>query len=250
MVTTATPAPEVPSPAPVSSVGRIFGALFSPKPTFASIALRPTWLFPVLLGCVLFISVVAVFTQKGGWSPFFEKQNASNSRIEQLPQDQRDKILNSQLKYAPTFGYVEGVVLPFVIALVVALVLWGTFMLMGTTRTTFKTSLAIVAYASMPWVIHGLLSVLILFLKDVSTVDIQNIVASNPGALMPDDASKWLTALLSSIDIFAIWNMILLAIGFSATNPKKLKFGSAFVTVLVIWIFYTAAKVGLIAAFS
>ena len=67
---------------------------------------------------------------------------------------------------------------------------------------------------------------------------------------MPDDATKWLTALLSSIDIFAIWNMILLAIGFSATNPKKLKFGSAFVTVLVVWICYTAVKVGLIAMFT
>jgi len=250
MVSTATPAPETPAPEPVSSVGRLFGALFSPKATFDSIAAKPTWILPVLLGCVLFISVLAIFTQKGGWPSFFQKQNASNTRMEQLPQDQRDKILSSQLKYAPIFGYVEGVVLPFVIALVVALVMWGTFSLMGTTRTTFKTSLAIVAYASLPWAIHGLLSIMVLFLKDVSTVDIQNIVASNPGALMPDDATKWLTALLSSIDIFAIWNMILLAIGFSATNPKKLKFGSAFVTVLVVWICYTAVKVGLIAMFT
>lgn len=250
MVTTATPAPEAPAPEPVSSVGRLFGAIFSPKATFESIVAKPTWILPILLGCVLFISVVAVFTQKDGWPSFFQKQNANNSRMEQLPQDQRDKILSSQLKFAPKFGYAEGVVVPFVIALVVALVFWGAFNLMGTARTTFKTSLAIVAYAGMPWAIHGLLSILILFLKDVSTVDLQNIVASNPGALMPDDASKWLTALLSSIDIFAIWNMILLAIGFSATNPKKLKFGGAFVTVLVVWLIYVAAKVGLIAMFT
>jgi hypothetical protein len=55
-----------------------------------------------------------------------------------------------------------------------------------------------------------------LFLKELATVDLQNPVASNPGAVLPDDTSKWLVALLSSVDIFAIWTMILLAIGFSA----------------------------------
>jgi hypothetical protein len=90
----------------------------------------------------------------------------------------------------------------------------------------------------------------ILFLKDASTVDLQNIVASNPGALLSDDAAKWLVSLLGSIDIFAIWTLVLLAIGYSATNPKKLSFGKAFVLVIIPWIFFIAIKVGLTAAFS
>jgi hypothetical protein len=124
------------------------------------------------------------------------------------------------------------------------------FNLSGATKVDFKTSLAIVSYAWVPWLIHGILSILILFLKDPSTVDLQNIVASNPGALLSDDTAKWLTALLGSIDIFAIWTLILLAIGYSATNPKKLSIGKAFVLVVIPWLFFIAIKVGITAAFS
>ncbi len=46
---------ETPSPATTgsdSSFGRIIGVLFSPKPTFESIVRRPTWVLPLILGCV------------------------------------------------------------------------------------------------------------------------------------------------------------------------------------------------------
>ena len=78
---------ETPSPATTgsdSSIGRIIGVLFSPKPTFESIVRRPTWVVPVVLGCVFFIAVVAIFTQRGGWPSFFEKQAANNSRMQKL----------------------------------------------------------------------------------------------------------------------------------------------------------------------
>jgi hypothetical protein len=130
---------------------------------------------------------------------------------------------------------------------VVAGVLLGAFTLTGSVKVNFKTSLAIAAYAGLPWVIQGLLGVLVIFLKDPATVDLQNLVASNPGAFLASDGPKWLAALLNSIDIFAIWNIALVAVGFSAINPKKLSFGKAFITVLVLWMFYVAVKVGAIA---
>jgi hypothetical protein len=39
-------------------------------------------------------------------------------------------------------------------------------------------------------------------------------------------------------------------VGFSVINPKKLSFGKAFVTVLLLWMFYVAVKVGAIALLS
>lgn len=242
-----------PTPAPAASdnsFSRIFGALFAPKPTFESIVRRPTWVVPVILGCILFIAVVAIFTQRGGWPSFFEKQAANSSRMQNMSAEDRERTLETQIKIAPKFGYVEGVVIPPVAALVVAGVLLLVFNLSGATKVDFKTSLGIVSYGWVPWLVHGILSVLILFLKDASTVDLQNIVASNPGALLSDDAAKWLVSLLSSIDIFAIWTMVLLAIGYSATNPKKLSFAKAFLLVIIPWILFTAIKVGLTAAFS
>jgi len=158
--------------------------------------------------------------------------------------------MEKQLKYAPMFGYFEGVVIPPLGAVITAAVLLGIFNLTGSTQTTFKVSLAIVAFAWSPWLIHGLLSVLILFLKDPATVDLQNIVASNPGAFLSETSPKWLAALLGSIDIFSIWTLFLLAIGFSATNPKKLSVGKAFALAASGWIIFVLIKVGLTAAFA
>jgi Yip1 domain len=248
MASATTPSPA--ADASDNSFARIFGAIFSPKPTFESIVQRPTWLVPVVLGCILFIAVVFAFTQRGGWPSFFQKQMADNSRMQQMTPEQRENIMDKQLKYAPMFGYFEGVVIPPVAALLTAAVLLGIFNLTGSTQTNFKTSLAIVAFAWSPWLIHGLLSILIIFLKDPATIDLQNVVASNVGAFLPEGSAKWLTALLSSIDIFAIWTLFLLAIGFSATNPKKLSIGKAFALAASGWIIFVLIKVGLTAAFA
>jgi hypothetical protein len=77
-----------------------------------------------------------------------------------------------------------------------------------------------------------------------------NILASNPGAFLSDDAARWLTALLSSLDIFTIWTVVLLAIGFGVADTKKLSFSKAFTVVLLIWLFGVACKVGIAFAFS
>jgi hypothetical protein len=243
-----TPAPETPQE--IGSLGRIAGAIFSPKPTFRSIVRRPDWLLPIVLGCLVFMAVVGSFTYRGGWASFLEKQDEDSSRVQEMTPEARQSLLDRQVRFAPKLGYAEGVFLPFLSALVVAGIFLGTFTITGGVKTDFKTSLAIVAYAGMPWIIHGLLSVVIIFLKDPATVDLQNVLASNAGAFLSGDAPKWLAALLGSIDIFAIWNLILLGVGFSAINPKKLSFGSAFLTVFLVWIFYVLVKVGAIAVIS
>jgi hypothetical protein len=67
---------------------------------------------------------------------------------------------------------------------------------------------------------------------------------------MPDDTAKWLKTLLGSIDIFAFWNMLLMAFGFRAVEPKRLSVGKAFGIVLSLFIVWTLVKTGLAAAFS
>jgi hypothetical protein len=57
-------------------------------------------------------------------------------------------------------------------------------------------------------------------------------------------------SLLGSLDLFSFWTMILMALGYSATSPKKISVGSAFFTVFACWALYVLCKVGLAAAFS
>lgn len=138
--------------------------------------------------------------------------------------------------------------MPFIEVVVLAAIFLGVFNLIGGTQVKFKTSLGIVSYALTPLIISGVLGIVILYLKDPATVDLQNIVASNAGVFLSSDAPRWQMALLSALDVFSFWTMSLLAIGYSAAAPKKFSFGKAFAYIFAIWFIYVLVKVGATAA--
>jgi hypothetical protein len=252
MASSAMPTPEASES--VSSIGRIFGVFLSPKATFESIVRRPTWIVPFILICLGGVSVTWLFGQRVGWRGFMEKQIAASAsaqrQFEAMTPEQREQAIEQRAKYAPAFGYALTTVGTLIVFLIIAGVFMAIFNMAGG-QMRFVTSLGIVAYAWLPWLIHGLLGILTLFLKDPSTVDLQNLVASNPGALMSDDASKVLISALGAIDLFSFWTMILMGIGYSATNPKKISLGKAFGYVFAMWLLFVLVfKVGIPAIFS
>jgi hypothetical protein len=250
MASATAPAVQAPEPESVSSIGRIFGVFFSPKATFESIARRPTWLLPIVLLCLLSLGVVASFSQRGGWPSYFRKQVENSSRFQQMPPDQQQRVFEAQVKWGPRVAYVQVIVVPFVVAVVLAAIFLGMFNLVGGAQLGFKTSLAIVTHSFLPSVISGFLGILVILLKDPSTVDLQNLVASNVGAFLPGEAPRWQIALLGSLDLFSFWIMILLAMGYRAAAPKKLSLGTALVSIFGLWLVYVLAKTGIVAAIS
>jgi hypothetical protein len=249
MSTLAMPPSAPETPAPIGALSRVFGVFFSPKATFESIAARPTWIVPVILICLMQIAVVSVFSHRVGWRSMIEKQDANNSRMEGMPPDQLERAVALQVKYAPIAGYFFAAVGPFLGVAVVGGVLLGLFNGVGGGRMQLKTSLGVVSHAWMPGLIAGLLGIIILFLEDPSSVDLQNLVASNPGVLLSDSSPRWMVSLLGSLDIFSFWTMLLMAVGFHAANPRKISFGKAIGVILFAWAFYVVFKVGLTAAF-
>jgi Yip1 domain len=233
-----------------NSFGRIFGVLFSPKETFQSIVRRPTWLLPVLLLSILSLTAVALFGHRGGWPSYFDRQMANNSRVEQMSAEQRRQVMAAQLKYGPPVVDAVSAIAPFLAVLVISAVLLGIFNGITGSKIGFKASLGIVAYSYAPGIISGLLAILVLSVKDVTTIDLQNIVASSAGAFLSPTSPRWMVSLFSSLDIFSFWYMILLAIGYSQAVPKKLSFGKAFAWIFSIWLVFVLVRVGLTAAFS
>jgi Yip1-like protein len=242
-------APEAPER--VNPFTRIVGVIFSPKETFASIARRPTWLVPTVLLCLCTLGVVAAFgSRPNAWRAYLERQLDSSSRFQQLSQQQQQQALNAQLKYAPIFAYPEVILADFLVVVIIASIYWGIFSVGAGIKVSFKTSLGITAHAWMPFVLSGLLAIVVVLLKDPADVDLNNPLAADVGAFLPTGTAKWLVAMCHSLDIFSIWVLCLFALGFSAVNPKKLKFGAALVWVVAIWFVYVLAKGGLTAAFS
>jgi len=246
--TTSMPAPE--AQAAISPFGRISGVFFSPKATFEDIVRKPSWILPAILLTVFSFAVCVGINQRVNWRQYIGAQIEKNPDAANMSAEQKEQRLEGGVKFAPTFTYVIGVVAPIASMLIVTLVMWGAFNLLGGANTNFGTSLGITAHAFMTGLVSSFLYLLVLYLKPYGTVDLDNPIATNLGAFLPEDAAKWLMSLGTSIDIFSFWNMILLAIGFGATNPRKLRGGKAFMIVVTVWAVYVVLKVGRAFIFS
>jgi hypothetical protein len=185
------------------------------------------------------------------WRDYISQQIEKSPRAAQLSAEEKERQVEMSAKVSPVFAYVFGLVLPICGLLVIALVLLGAYNIMAGAGTNFKTSLAIVSHAVIPASIVGtILFVTVLFLKPVGMFDLENPVATNVAALLPDDASKWLVALGKNIDLLEFWKLILLSIGFAAVYPKKLKGGKSFSIVLGVFLIYVVLRVGIAFALS
>ena len=252
MAATTSAAPQAPQS--IGAFGRVIGAIINPRPTFEDIARKPSWLVPLLVLIILQCGITAIFGQRVGWRAFMEKQIAQNAsaqrRMEQLPPDQRQRIIDQQVKFAPIFGYVGVIVGVPVVSLIVAAIFMGIFNGISGAGLGFKTSFGIVAHSYMPGLIGALLGILILYVKPPDQIDIQNLVASNVGAVLSSDSAKWLQSLGGSLDIFSFWIIGLMAFGYSVARPKKISMSTGLTWIIIVWAVYVLCKVGLTAMLS
>ncbi len=72
MATTPGPAPAESSQ--IGTLGRMAGALFSPRSIFEDIAHRPGWVAPIVLLTILSLAVTAIFSQRVGWEQFMKNK--------------------------------------------------------------------------------------------------------------------------------------------------------------------------------
>jgi hypothetical protein len=242
--TTSIPVPDAQSQPAISPIGRVFGVFFSPKPTFEDIVRKSSWVLPFVLLTLFSIGVTFAINQRINWREFMTQQIEKSPRSANMSAEQKQQQIDGGAKFTPTFTWAIGVCGPILFILVVALAMWGAYNLLGGANTDFSTSFAITSHAALTGLVSSLLFILILYLKPYGTVDLENPVATNLAAFLPDDSAKWLVALLKSIDIFTFWTLILLAIGFAATNPKKLRGSKAFTIAFSVWAVYVICRVG------
>ena len=244
MSTTPVVAAEAPEPPqPINHFARIVGVFFSPKSTFEDIARRPSWVLPVVLMTVLGLVVAVVMNQKIDWRDVASKRIEESPRAANLSADQKEQQIELSAKISPGAAYAFGLLGPILAVMVVTLVLWLAYNVIGGANANFSVSAGIVSHAYVVTMLGTLLFILVLFLKPPGTLDLDNPVATNIGAFLPDTTPKAFLALGRSIDIFSIWTLLLIATGFAAFNPKKLK-GKALSIVIAMWAIWVAVKMG------
>ena len=243
MATTPIPAPE--AQATISPFGRVIGVLFSPGKTFEDIVRKPSWLLPVVIVTALSIVSTFAFARRVNWREVVGQQIEKSPRASQLSAEQKEQQVEAGAKFAPIITEVAGVCAPTLLVLVIGLVMWGAYSLLGGASTNFSTALGITSHSFLPGIVSTPLFLLILYLKDPSTIDVENPMATNIAALLAEDSAKWLVALGKSFDIFTFWTLILLAIGFAATSPKKLKGAKPYVIAFGVWAAFVVVRVGI-----
>lgn len=231
-----------------SSFGRLIGALVSPGKTFESIAKRPTWVVPLL---VLAIVSSLVFYLAGQRTDY---RDVITKTVEQSGRDVTEEQLEPQIammeKAGPIISAVSTPLVIVLITLIVALLYWVAFKLLGS-DLSYKDSMATTLHASMPAVVSMLISIPVILGKGTlgyEDTKTGSFLTSNLALFAPEDAPGWLTALLASVDFFSLWSLAVTIIGFKAV--ARLSTQKVAVTAIVLWLLFVGLRVGWAALFT
>ncbi len=144
-------------------------------------------------------------------------------------------------------GAVVG--LPLVL-LVVSGALHFAFTFFAAAELRFKTTFSLVAHAFLPAsLIGGPLALLVMALKGEWSQSPDQVLQTSPAALLdPLGTPRALFAAASSFDLFTLWTVVLLSIGFGLATRRST--GSSAAVVVTLWLLMVLGKVGLTALFS
>jgi len=235
-----------------SSFGRLIGVMISPVKTFRSIAERPSWVV-ALVALLIATTTVGVLANtridKNDMRQMvqerIEKSRGGQATPEQVEQAMvmAEKVNSVTRWLIPLFAVV--------IYLLVAALFFGAFHFFGGSDIPYRTSFAVTLHSFIPGLVAGLLTLPVILSRehvDLKAAQSGNLLASNLGAFAPESLGTAAKSLLSSLDFFTIWSVLLLVIGYRIA--AKVSTATAATVVVVLWALYVAIKVGLATLFT
>jgi Yip1-like protein len=248
-------APEPTGPG-LSEPQRLVNTFIAPSKTFADIRRNASWWVPWLISAVFTVIFSVIAVQKIDMARFVQEQidrsPSAQKRMERLTPEQRAQgmaiqatITKVSFYMAPLFALIFG--------LIVAAVLMAVFNFILGAEVTFSRAMAVVFYSGLTGIVATILLIVsYLASADPSTIDIaRNPMPTNLGFFMDPEGNKALYGLASGIDIFRIWFVALLGLGFSTiSSNRKPSVGTAMITTFVCYGILILIGIGFKIAFS
>ena len=242
--------PVIEEPKPKNFFSRLGGVYASPRDAFVDIGRAPRVLVPLVI--LLGISLLAgIYMSKN-----LDVESAMVSRLESQVQQGNltQEQMEQQLAIVSRFAGIQLILVATIGSLFMVLVVAGyakLFSLFSGAENRFKPLLSVTIYVlTAITIIQSGLTILVIQLKGPGEVDLahmNSVVASSLGAILTsvlgnDALPKFVIGLANAVDVFAIWTIVLLAIGYSVVS-KKLKTGTA-----AFWLGIAYAIIALISA--
>ncbi len=241
-------AAEAPNQPAKSFLARLVGVFISPGDTFADIGRKPDFILPLVITVVLSIAGTELFLAKIGIEPVMRWAFEHSSRTASMSPEQMQQMITRMGGIQTILAHIMAVLWIPLVTLVVALIGWVTLKSIFGVEMSYKTAFSVAAYAYLVNIIFLVVSAVMVLLGDPEHAisNPQNLGPTSLGFFMnPVDTAKSLLALGSSLEIFTIWYMVLLGVGFSEASRGKVKFMPIFLVFLGLWIVMTLAKMGL-----
>jgi len=231
----ATPAPD-PGPKP-NPIQRIIGVLFSPDATMASIAKRPDWVLPLVFLLIVSFAAGIVIAQHVDFGATVRDSVEQNKN---LSQEQVDKAVKMGVIFGKVATYLSPIFNVIGLLIISGVLLLAVRLFGG--EGDYKQAFSVTCYASVPGIIKAVVLMIIIMARGgtITAQTLATLVRSNLGFLSDLKANPLAFTLLSSIDIFSIWFVVLLIIGFAYVS--RLSKAKTAVVVVILWALGTCLK--------
>jgi hypothetical protein len=188
---------------------------------------------PLLVLTVLF--AILVFGTKSLILPALDADIARQTAkaMQSSPQMTADQAEKGR-QMGEMIGPIAVVVLVPIMAMLTGLVLWLTGKIFDSKQTPSQ-GMMVASYAFFPKLLASVAAALIAVLSSPDRLTGMSRLTLGLGALLdPDRASPVLLALLVRLDVFTLWETVLLAIGLYVTG--KISKSNAYLAAAIVWL--------------
>jgi hypothetical protein len=236
---------------PLSQAERVVDTFVAPSKAFTDILRSTSWWLPFLLIAIFAALTAFAIDKKVGYEAVTEQAMEQNSfaqeQMAKLSPDVRATAIKRQAVSTKVSSYLGGVFVLIIVA-IAALLNWATINFGFAGKTTFGQNMAVQMYASLPLMLKYLLTAVLLFAGvNLDHFNARNPVGTNPGFYLQDSA-PWLKTLLSFVDFFGLWSVLLAILGLAIISRKSK--ATAAIVVVGWWLVSVFVITGLAAAFS
>jgi Yip1-like protein len=242
----------VPDKPLLSQPQRILNTFFDPVKTFTDLRRGAAWWLAFIVISICSYVFVAAVAQKIGFDQVSENQMKQNTKqmekIDQLPPADRARAMQMGATITKYISYCFPIV-ALLIFVITAAIFMAIFNFGFGADVRFGVALAIIVYASLTGTLKSILTAITLFAgANPENFTFENPLASNLGFFVDMNAHPALYRFASSMDIFMIWYLVLIGLGFACVS--KVKRGTAIGVVVGIWLLWVLGATALKAVTS